>query len=416
MVALYVDQRSFERPDQARDAPTRYFTAGKRRARDGETAHRGVGSARRPGSDRLPHGHHRRRRAAGRVAFPRNIPIPSETERRRCKAAPRSHLAMNIDSFATGPMWAGFIVFVLAMLALDLFVLGGNKAHRVSVKEAGSWVAAWVTLAFTFAALMWWYLDANVGREMADRKTLEFITGYLIEQTLSVDNMFVFVMIFSYFAVPPELQRRVLLYGVLGAIVMRAGMILAGVWLVSEFAWILYVFGVFLIVTGIKMLVFADKQPDLEKNPLLRWLRAHMRITPVFHGEKFFVRINGVRWATPMFLVLMMIEVSDLVFAVDSIPAIFAVTTDPFIVFTSNIFAIMGLRALYFLLADIAERFHLLKYGLALVLVFIGGKMLAAPWFHMPVQWSLAIVGSVILVSILLSLKFSARKSDRPAT
>lgn len=323
---------------------------------------------------------------------------------------------MNIDSFATGPMWAGFIVFVLAMLALDLFVLGGNKAHRVSVKEAGSWVAAWVTLAFTFAALMWWYLDANVGREMADRKTLEFITGYLIEQTLSVDNMFVFVMIFSYFAVPPELQRRVLLYGVLGAIVMRAGMILAGVWLVSEFAWILYVFGVFLIVTGIKMLVFADKQPDLEKNPLLRWLRAHMRITPVFHGEKFFVRINGVRWATPMFLVLVMIEVSDLVFAVDSIPAIFAVTTDPFIVFTSNIFAIMGLRALYFLLADIAERFHLLKYGLALVLVFIGGKMLAAPWFHMPVQWSLAIVGSVILVSILLSLKFSARKSDRPAT
>jgi len=323
---------------------------------------------------------------------------------------------MNIDSFATGPMWAGFIVFVLAMLALDLFVLGGNKAHRVSVKEAGSWVAAWVTLAFTFAALMWWYLDANVGREMADRKALEFITGYLIEQTLSVDNMFVFVMIFSYFAVPPELQRRVLLYGVLGAIVMRAGMILAGVWLVSEFAWILYVFGVFLIVTGIKMLVFADKQPDLEKNPLLRWLRAHMRITPVFHGEKFFVHINGVRWATPMFLVLMMIEVSDLVFAVDSIPAIFAVTTDPFIVFTSNIFAIMGLRALYFLLADIAERFHLLKYGLALVLVFIGGKMLAAPWFHMPVQWSLAIVGSVILVSILLSLKFSARKSDRPTT
>jgi len=228
--------------------------------------------------------------------------------------------------------------------------------------------------------------------------------------------MFVFVMIFGYFAVPPELQRRVLLYGVLGAIIMRAGMILAGVWLVREFAWILYVFGAFLIVTGIKMLVFAEQQPDLEKNPLLRWLRSHMRITPTFHGEKFFVRIDGVRWATPMFLVLMMIEASDLVFAVDSIPAIFAVTTDPFIVFTSNIFAIMGLRALYFLLADMAERFHLLKYGLALVLVFIGGKMLVAPWFHMPVQWSLAIVGSVILVSILLSLKFSARKLDRPAT
>ena len=320
---------------------------------------------------------------------------------------------MNIESFATGPMWAGFIAFVLAMLALDLFVLGGNKAHRVSVKEAGGWVAAWVSMALAFAALLWWYLDGTAGREMANRKALEFVTGYLIEQSLSVDNMFVFVMIFTYFAVPPELQRRVLLYGVLGAIVMRAGMILAGVWLVKEFAWILYVFGAFLVLTGVKMLVFADKQPDLEKNPLLRWLRGHMRITPSFHGEKFFVRIDGVRWATPMFLVLMMIEASDMVFAVDSIPAIFAVTTDPFIVFTSNIFAIMGLRALYFLLADMAERFHLLKYGLALVLVFIGGKMLAAPWFHMPVQWSLGIVGSVILISVVLSLKLSERKLAR---
>ena len=323
---------------------------------------------------------------------------------------------MLVDSFATGPMWAGFIVFVLAMLALDLFVFGGNKAHRVSVREAGAWVIAWVTMACAFAGLLWWYLDVNAGREIANNKALEFITGYLIEQSLSIDNMFVFVMIFTYFAVPPELQRRVLLYGVLGAIVMRAGMILAGVWLVSEFAWILYVFGAFLMVTGVKMLIFADRQPDLEKNPLLRWLRGHIRITPGFHGEKFFVRIDGLRWATPMFLVLMMIEASDLVFAVDSIPAIFAVTTDPFIVFTSNIFAIMGLRALYFLLADMSERFHLLKYGLALVLIFIGGKMLAAPWFHMPVQWSLAIVGSVILLSVLLSLRFSGRKLRDRAT
>jgi tellurite resistance protein TerC len=316
----------------------------------------------------------------------------------------------NIESFATGPMWAGFIAFVLAMLALDLFVLGGNKAHRVSVKEAASWVAAWVVLAVSFGALLWWYLDGTAGRDIANRKALEFLTGYLIEQSLSVDNMFVFVMIFTYFAVPPELQRRVLLYGVLGAIIMRAVMIMAGVWLVSEFAWILYVFGLFLLVTGVKMLVFADKKPDLEKNPLLRWLRGHMRITPGFHGEAFFVRINGLRYATPMFLVLMMIEASDLVFAVDSIPAIFAVTTDPFIVFTSNIFAIMGLRALYFLLADMAERFHLLKYGLALVLVFIGGKMLVMPWFHIPVQWSLAIVGAIILISVILSLKLSSRK------
>ena len=195
-------------------------------------------------------------------------------------------------------MWAGFIAFVVAMLALDLFVLGGNKAHRVSVKEAGSWVVAWITLAVTFGALLWWFLDGTMGREIANRKALEFLTGYLIEQSLSIDNMFVFVMIFTYFAVPPELQRRVLLYGVIGAIVMRGGMILAGVWLVSEFAWILYVFGVFLVLTGIKMLVFANQQPDLEKNPLLHWLRGHMRITPGFHGEAFFVRISGLRYAT----------------------------------------------------------------------------------------------------------------------
>ena len=317
----------------------------------------------------------------------------------------------SVDSFATTPMWAGFIAFVLAMLALDLFVLGGKKAHRVSVKEASAWVVAWVVLTLAFAALMWWNLDGSLGREVANRKALEFVTGYLIEQSLSVDNMFVFVMIFTYFAVPPELQRRVLLYGVLGAIVMRAGMILAGVWLVQEFAWILYVFGAFLVATGIKMLVFADKQPDLERNPLLRWMRGHMRITTGFHGESFFVRQQGLLYATPMFLVLMLIEASDLVFAVDSIPAIFAVTTDPFIVFTSNIFAVMGLRALYFLLADMADRFHMLKYGLAIVLVFIGGKMLVMPWFHMPVQWSLAIVGSIIALSIILSLKLSQGKA-----
>ncbi|MBL8390479.1 MAG: TerC family protein [Candidatus Accumulibacter sp.] len=321
-------------------------------------------------------------------------------------------MTASVDSFASGAMWAGFIAFVLGMLALDLFVFGGRKAHRVSVKEALAWVIAWVCLALAFAGLLWWHLHGTQGAEVAQRKTLEFLAGYLIEQSLSVDNMFVFVMIFSYFAVPPELQRRVLLYGVLGAIVMRAGMILAGVWLVSEFAWVLYVFGAFLVITGIKMLIFADHEPDLEKNPLLRWLRRHLRITPGFHGESFFVRQNGILWATPMFLVLILIEASDLVFAVDSIPAIFAVTTDPFIVFTSNIFAIMGLRALYFLLADMADRFHLLKYGLAIVLVFIGGKMLAAPWFHMPIQWSLAIVAGTILISVVASLALSKPRGE----
>ena len=316
------------------------------------------------------------------------------------------------DTFATAPMWAGFIAFVIAMLALDLFVFGGKKAHRVAVKEALAWVIAWVCLALAFAGLLWWYLNDTQGAVVAQRKTLEFLAGYLIEQSLSIDNMFVFVMIFGYFAVPPELQRRVLLYGVLGAIVMRASMILAGVWLVSQFAWILYVFGAFLVFTGIKMLVFAESEPDLEQNPLLRWLRGHLRITNDFKGELFFVRQNGVLWATPMFLVLLLIEASDVIFAVDSIPAIFAVTTDPFIVFTSNIFAIMGLRAMYFLLADMADRFHLLKYGLAIVLVFIGGKMLAVPWFHIPIQWSLSIVGCVIVLSVVLSLALSKKEDD----
>ncbi len=316
------------------------------------------------------------------------------------------------DTFATAPMWAGFIAFVIAMLALDLFVFGGKKAHRVAVKEALAWVIAWVCLALAFAGLLWWYLNDTQGAVVAQRKTLEFLAGYLIEQSLSIDNMFVFVMIFGYFAVPPELQRRVLLYGVLGAVVMRASMILAGVWLVSQFAWILYVFGAFLVFTGIKMLVFAESEPDLEQNPLLRWLRGHLRITNDFKGELFFVRQNGVLWATPMFLVLLLIEASDVIFAVDSIPAIFAVTTDPFIVFTSNIFAIMGLRAMYFLLADMADRFHLLKYGLAIVLVFIGGKMLAVPWFHIPIQWSLSIVGCIILISVVLSLALSKKEND----
>jgi len=315
-------------------------------------------------------------------------------------------------TFATVPMWAGFIAFVIAMLALDLFVFGGKKAHRVSVKEALAWVIAWVCLALAFAGLLWWYLNDTQGAVVAQRKTLEFLAGYLIEQSLSIDNMFVFVMIFGYFAVPPELQRRVLLYGVLGAIVMRATMILAGVWLVSQFAWILYVFGAFLVFTGIKMLVFAESEPDLEQNPLLRWLRGHLRITNDFKGELFFVRQNGVLWATPMFLVLLLIEASDVIFAVDSIPAIFAVTTDPIIVFTSNIFAIMGLRAMYFLLADMADRFHLLKYGLAIVLVFIGGKMLAVPWFHIPIPWSLSIVGCIILISVVLSLALSKKEID----
>ncbi|MHB8915769.1 MAG: TerC family protein [Thiobacillus sp.] len=309
-------------------------------------------------------------------------------------------------------MWGAFIAFVLVMLALDLFVFGGRKAHKVSVKEAALWSLVWVSLALAFNGGLWWYLNGTVGPEIADSKALEFLTGYLIEKSLSVDNVFIFLLIFASFHVAPEYQRRVLIYGVLGAIVMRAIMILAGAWVVQEFSWVLYLFGAFLVFTGIRMLVMADKTPDLEQNPVLKFARKHLRVTPEYHGEKFSVTKDGVRWFTPLFLVLILIEVTDLVFAVDSIPAIFAITTDPFIVFTSNIFAIMGLRALYFLLADVADRFHLLKYGLAMVLTFIGTKMLILPWYHVPVGASLAIVAVLIGASVVASL-IATRKEEK---
>jgi len=301
-------------------------------------------------------------------------------------------------------MWAAFIAFVLVMLALDLFVLGGRKAHKVSVREAAAWSLAWFGLALLFNAGLWWYLDGSLGREVANGKALEFFTGYLIEKSLSMDNVFVFLLIFSAFHVPPEYQRRVLMYGVLGAIVMRTILILAGAWVVQEYSWVLYIFGAFLVVTGIRMLVMAEKASDLEKNPVLKFARRHLRVTEGYHGEKFTVMKDGVRYFTPLFLVLIMIEISDLVFAVDSIPAIFAITTDPFIVFTSNIFAILGLRALYFLLADVADRFHLLKYGLAMVLTFIGIKMLIMPWYHVPVAASLTMIAVLIGGSVVASL------------
>ena len=308
-------------------------------------------------------------------------------------------------------MWAVFIGFVLVMLVLDLFVFGGNKSHKVSAKEAASWTLVWVSMALLFNAGLWWYLSGSAGQEVADRKALEFLTGYLIEKSLSVDNVFIFLLIFSAFHVPAEYQRRVLVYGVLGAIVLRAVMILAGAWVVSEFSWVLYIFGAFLVVTGIRMLVMAEKEPDLEKNPVLKFARRHLRISEGDHGEKFSVMKGGVRYFTPLFLVLVLIEASDLVFAVDSIPAIFAITTDPFIVFTSNIFAIMGLRALYFLMADVADRFHMLKYGLAMVLTFIGAKMLIAPWYHVPVAASLIIVAVLIGASVVASLLATRERS-----
>ena len=315
----------------------------------------------------------------------------------------------SLQTIANGWMWAGFGVFVIAMLAVDLFALERKGAHKVGAKEALIWSLIWFAMALLFGAGLWAWLDYSAGRAVADTKVMEYLTGYLLEKTLAMDNIFVFVMIFSYFAVPLAFQKRVLVYGVLGAIILRAIMIGLGAWLIAQFHWVLYIFGAFLLLTGIKMLIFAENKPNLANNALLKWLKKHIRVTDDYHGDKFWIVKNGVRWFTPMFLVLVLIEFSDVIFAMDSIPAIFAITSDPFIVFTSNIFAILGLRALYFLLADMANRFHLLKYGLALVLVFVGTKMLIVDWYKIPVAVSLATVVAVLGTSIFLSL-ISTRK------
>jgi len=315
-----------------------------------------------------------------------------------------------MESIATWWLWLGFFGLVLVMIGIDLWV-GGGRQHRVSFREAASWSVVWVSLAFAFAGGLWWYLAGAYGREVADEKSLQFITGYLIEKSLAVDNVFVWMMLFSFFAVPPELQKRLLVLGVLGAIVLRTVMIFAGAWLIGQFHWLLYVFGAFLLLTGVKMFWFADAGPDLENNRLLRWLRGHLNITTRLRGERFFVVENGIRYVTPLFLALVLVELSDVIFAVDSIPAIFAITTDPFIVLTSNIFAILGLRAMYFMLAGFAERFSLLKYGLAVVLMFIGVKMLLMDLYHIPVGFSLGVVATIIGASVLASLRRTRRRA-----
>ncbi len=293
-------------------------------------------------------------------------------------------------------LWIGFNVFVLAMLALDLGVFH-RKAHVVSFKESITWTVVWVTLALLFNGGIWHFYGSQ--------KALEFFTGYLIEKSLSVDNVFVFVLLFSYFAVPPVYQHKVLFWGILGALVMRAIMIVAGAALITKFTWIIYVFGGFLILTGIKMVVKREEEIHPERNPVVRWFKKLMPVTSDYRGDKFFVRENGIRMATPLFVVLLLVEVSDLIFAVDSIPAIFAVTTDTFIVYTSNVFAILGLRSLYFALAGVMDKFHYLKIGLGVVLSFVGVKMLLAhsAW-KIPTLWSLGVIVLILAVSVVVSL------------
>ncbi|EEW8659812.1 TerC family membrane protein Alx [Escherichia coli] len=308
-----------------------------------------------------------------------------------------------MNTVGTPLLWGGFAVVVAIMLAIDLLLQGRRGAHAMTMKQAAAWSLVWVTLSLLFNAAFWWYLVQTEGRAVADPQALAFLTGYLIEKSLAVDNVFVWLMLFSYFSVPAALQRRVLVYGVLGAIVLRTIMIFTGSWLISQFDWILYIFGAFLLFTGVKMALAHEDESGIGDKPLVRWLRGHLRMTDTIDNEHFFVRKNGLLYATPLMLVLILVELSDVIFAVDSIPAIFAVTTDPFIVLTSNLFAILGLRAMYFLLAGVAECFSMLKYGLAVILVFIGIKMLIVDFYHIPIAVSLGVVFGILVMTFIIN-------------
>jgi tellurite resistance protein TerC len=320
-----------------------------------------------------------------------------------------------MDTIAPTWLWFFFVAAVMAALFVDFVVLKKQGAHEVAFKEALNWSLVWVALSFAFNGLFWWAVFQDHGQAVANEKSMEFLTGYLIEKSLAVDNIFVFLLIFTFFAVPPAFQKRVLMIGIIGAIVLRTIMILAGSWLISEFHWVLYLFGAFLVATGIKMWWAAGQEPDLESNPALKLLRRWMPVSKHFDGEKFFTIENGKRIATPLLMVVALVGVTDVIFAVDSIPAIFAITTDPFIVLTSNVFAILGLRAMYFLLAAVAAKFHLLSYGLSVILVFIGTKMVLIDVYKIPVAVSLGVVVTVLAVSMWLSLHVAPRQSAAAA-
>jgi tellurite resistance protein TerC len=303
-------------------------------------------------------------------------------------------------------LWVGFLTFVLGMLALDLGVFH-RKAHTVSLKEAATWSVVWVAISLIFNAFVYRFIGSQQG--------IEFLTGYLIEKSLSVDNIFVFVLIFSYFNVPSQYQHRVLFWGVLGALVMRAFFILVGVQLLSMFWWMVLVFGGFLIFTGVRMAFHQDEEIHPEANPVIRLFKRFMPVTTEYHGQKFFIRDHvGKLIATPLFMVLILVESTDLLFAVDSIPAILAISTDPFIVFTSNVFAILGLRALYFLLAGVMDKFRYLKQGLAVILVYVGFKMVISHWYHIPTVLSLGVIAFVLTISVVVSL-WHNRRDERIA-
>lgn len=311
-------------------------------------------------------------------------------------------------------LWATFVTIVLVSLFVDFVVLKKQGAHAIGVKEALKWSLVWVALSLLFNGLFWWAVKDSTGSvALANTKALEFLTGYLIEKSLAVDNIFVFLLVFTYFAVPEAYQKRVLMIGIIGAIILRSIMILVGGWLLAQFHWILYIFGAFLILTGVKMWWAAGQEPSLDDNPALKLLRRVLPVSKSFDGEKFFTLENGKRIATPLFMVICLVALTDVIFAVDSIPAIFAITSDPFIVLTSNVFAILGLRAMYFLLAAVASKFHLLNYGLAVVLVFIGTKMCLIDLYKIPVGVSLGVVVAILAVTMLLSVRTAPATGKR---
>lgn len=310
--------------------------------------------------------------------------------------------------------WIIFIVFVLTMLALDLGVFN-RKAHVVQFKEAVGWTVVWISLAGLFAILLLQYGHVMTGDHTRPNSqlSLEFITGYLIEESLSVDNLFVFLLIFRYFKVPSEQQHRVLFWGIIGALVMRAIFIFAGVALIRRFHWIVYIFGAFLIYVGIRLFFQKEDEQQMERSPLVKFFSRHMRLTKEYEGGKFWVMKDGVRFFTPLALVLLIVEASDVIFATDSIPAILAITQDTFVVFTSNVFAILGLRSLYFALAGMMRTFHLLHYGLSVILTFIGVKMLGAHWFKIPTVAALGVIVGVLAISVAASLIFPPRHQNQ---
>ena len=306
-------------------------------------------------------------------------------------------------------LWVTFVAIVLVSLFVDFVVLKKQGAHEIGVKEALNWSLIWVAMSFLFNGLFWWAIKDSTGStEIANTRSLEFLTGYLIEKSLAVDNIFVFLMIFTYFAVPAQYQKRVLMIGIVGAIVLRTIMILVGGWLLAHFHWILYVFGAFLILTGVKMWWAAGKEPALDDNPALKLLRRVLPVSKQYDGERFWTVENGKKIATPLLMVIALVALTDVIFAVDSIPAIFAITSDPFIVLTSNVFAILGLRAMYFLLAAVADKFHLLNYGLAVILVFIGTKMCLIDIYKIPVGASLGVVVGILALTMWLSVRSSS--------